>query len=85
MRGELCTPTGTALVTAFAKPVPPEWTGILRAHGYGAGTRDLPDAANVLRICLMDGPVEGPRRGALGAAERPAGRGPGCRTAKSSR
>lgn len=57
--GELCTPTGTAIITAFAAPVPPGWVGVLRAEGYGAGTRDLPGTANVLRLCLMDGPVPG--------------------------
>lgn len=64
--GELCTPTGTALVTTFAKALPTGWTGVLRAHGYGAGTKDLPDTANVLRICLMDpvaSPVEEPGMG----------------------
>jgi uncharacterized protein (TIGR00299 family) protein len=54
LRGELCTPTGTALITAFAEPVPPGWAGVLRAEGYGAGSKDLPGMANVLRICLMD-------------------------------
>jgi len=55
--GELCTPTGTALVTALSRPVPAGWAGTLRAHGYGAGRKDLPDIANVLRICLMDAPA----------------------------
>lgn len=54
LRGELCTPTGTALITAFAEPVPARWAGVLRAEGYGAGSKDLPGMANVLRICLMD-------------------------------
>jgi uncharacterized protein (TIGR00299 family) protein len=52
--GELCTPTGAAIVTAFAKPLPSGWKGVLRAHGYGAGNRDIPGMANVLRVCLMD-------------------------------
>jgi uncharacterized protein (DUF111 family) len=64
--GELCTPTGTALVTSFAKPLPPDWVGVHRAHGYGAGARDLPDAANVLRICLME-PSAAPSVSAAGA------------------
>ncbi len=51
--GELCTPTGAALVTTFAKPCPPDWTAVVDRLGYGAGSRDIPNLANVLRICLM--------------------------------
>jgi uncharacterized protein (TIGR00299 family) protein len=51
--GELCTPTGAALITALARPLPEAWTGVLERAGYGAGMRDLPGIANVLRICLM--------------------------------
>lgn len=54
--GELCTPTGAAVITALSRRVPDGWAGTLRAHGYGAGRRDLPGIANVLRICLMDAP-----------------------------
>jgi uncharacterized protein (DUF111 family) len=43
-----------ALVTTFATPMPKNWTGLLLNQGYGAGTRDLPDTANVLRLCLME-------------------------------
>lgn len=50
--GELVTPTGAALigqrVTAFG-PAPPMRT---EAIGYGSGTKDLPDRANVLRILI---------------------------------
>jgi len=49
--GEHCTPTGAALVTALAQPVDPEWTAVLTAVGYGAGSRNPPDRANVLRLC----------------------------------
>jgi pyridinium-3,5-bisthiocarboxylic acid mononucleotide nickel chelatase len=42
------------LVTTFARPLPKGWTGTIRSQGYGAGTRDLPDTANVLRLCLME-------------------------------
>lgn len=51
--GELCTPTGAAIITTLAKPLPDGWTGTLERAGYGAGGRDLPGIANVLRICLM--------------------------------
>src|SRR5690606_4613456 len=52
--GELSTPTGTAIVSALAKPVPAHWKGRVEKIGYGAGARDLPGIANVLRICLME-------------------------------
>ncbi len=54
LSGELCTPTGMALVTTFAKPMPKNWKGSLIKQGYGAGSRNLPDTANVLRICQME-------------------------------
>lgn len=63
LQGELCTPTGTALVTTFAKPVPEGWAGTLRAVGYGAGGKDLPGTANVLRLCLMDAGAGGAKDG----------------------
>lgn len=52
--GELCTPTGTAIISTLAKPLPPDWTGAVKKLGYGAGGRELPGIANVLRICLME-------------------------------
>jgi pyridinium-3,5-bisthiocarboxylic acid mononucleotide nickel chelatase len=50
--GELTTPTGAAILAAVVDrfgPLPPMR---LRAVGYGAGTRELPDRANVLRVTL---------------------------------
>jgi len=58
-RVELVTPTGALLVTAFARrfgPVPPMR---LRAVGYGAGARDLPDTPNVLRVLVGDADASG--------------------------
>jgi pyridinium-3,5-bisthiocarboxylic acid mononucleotide nickel chelatase len=52
--GELCTPTGTALITTLAQPLPADLVVIHRKQGYGAGSRDLPEISNVLRICLME-------------------------------
>lgn len=52
--GELCTPTGTAIVSALSKPVPRGWKGRVEKIGYGAGARELPGIANVLRICLLE-------------------------------
>jgi uncharacterized protein (TIGR00299 family) protein len=49
---ELVTPTGAALVAALAEafgPLPPL---VLEAVGYGAGTRDLAERPNVVRVML---------------------------------
>jgi uncharacterized protein (TIGR00299 family) protein len=53
--GELVTPTGAAIITALARPLPDGFTATLERAGYGAGSRDLPGIANVLRLCLMRG------------------------------
>jgi pyridinium-3,5-bisthiocarboxylic acid mononucleotide nickel chelatase len=48
--GELCTPTGAALLAALAcgwGGVPPM---VVRSAGYGAGTRDPASHANVVRV-----------------------------------
>ena len=53
-QGELTTPTGAAILAAVVDrfgPLPPMR---LRAVGYGAGTRELSDRANVLRVTLGD-------------------------------
>ena len=49
VEGELCTPTGAALLRAFVTkwgPMPPM---TVARWGYGLGTRDFPQAANCLR------------------------------------
>lgn len=69
LTGELCTPTGAAVVTTLSRPVSPSWRGVLQRHGYGAGTRDLPDRANVLRLCLLEEENESTRAGADRAGE----------------
>lgn len=59
---ELVTPTGALLVTAYASsygPIPPMR---LEAVGYGAGTRDLPDRPNVLRVLVGEASEGAPRR-----------------------
>jgi uncharacterized protein (TIGR00299 family) protein len=59
--GELATPTGVALIRALAdtcEPLPPLR---VEASGVGAGTKDPPDRANVVRI------VVGTRTGAPAA------------------
>ena len=55
--GELTTPTGAAILAAVVDrfgPLPPMR---VRAIGYGAGTREIPDRANVLRAIVGDAPA----------------------------
>jgi hypothetical protein len=53
--GELCTPTGAALLAEFSStsPAVPGPFKILSA-GYGAGTRDPPHNPNVLRVMVVE-------------------------------
>jgi len=55
--GELCTPTGAALLAEFAT-LPPLWAEPARvlATGYGAGSRNPEGIPNVLRAFLLDAP-----------------------------
>jgi hypothetical protein len=50
-RGELTTPTGAALLKVLASFDPPPEL-IVERIGYGVGTKDWPDRANVLRASL---------------------------------
>lgn len=54
--GELTTPTGAAILASIVDRFGPPPPMRLRAVGYGAGTRDLPDRPNVLRV-LVGEPV----------------------------
>jgi len=47
---ELVTPTGAALVTQCARLYGPAPEMRINTIGYGAGAKDLPDRANVLRV-----------------------------------
>lgn len=49
---ELTTPTGAAIVKTLAKRFGPLSAMTMDRIGYGAGTRDFPDRANVLRIVV---------------------------------
>ena len=52
--GELCTPTGAALLAAMSAgwgPLPPM---TIRSSGCGAGVRDTPGHANVVRVIVGD-------------------------------
>ncbi len=53
--GELCTPTGAALLAEFATmTVPDPGAYTILAVGYGAGTRDPHHAPNVLRAMVVE-------------------------------
>lgn len=49
---ELTTPTGAGLAAALVKQFGPVPSMVVDAIGYGAGTRDLPDQPNVLRVLV---------------------------------
>lgn len=49
--GELTTPTGAALLKAFATVAPPPEM-IVERIGYGVGTKDWKDRANILRMSV---------------------------------
>ena len=70
--GELTTPTGAAIVTALAGQCGPLPALIVEAVGVGAGDRDTPGRANVVRI-VIGRPVAGTEGGPVvegeGAAE----------------
>ena len=58
-QGELVTPTGAAIVTTLARFERPEMT--VERVGYGAGSRDLPERPNVLRLWVGQGAAQGTR------------------------
>jgi predicted aspartyl protease len=55
--GELTTPTGAALLRVLSKGAPPN-EYIPRRSGYGAGTRDIHDQLNALRIIVGDATID---------------------------
>jgi pyridinium-3,5-bisthiocarboxylic acid mononucleotide nickel chelatase len=54
VEGELTTPTGAALLTVLAESYGPRPLMSTVRAGYGAGTRDTPGSANVLRLTLAE-------------------------------
>jgi hypothetical protein len=51
---ELTTPTGAAIVSALGSGFGPLPAVAIRSTGYGAGDKDFPDHANVLRVLIAD-------------------------------
>lgn len=51
---ETCTPTGAALMTTLADSFGPMPAGTAAAVGYGAGTADPPNRANVVQVVISD-------------------------------
>ncbi len=52
VRSELVTPTGAAIISTLAEGFGPMPEMITDKIGYGAGTRDLAEQPNLLRVCL---------------------------------
>ena len=59
IRGELCTPTGAALLRHFSDSFGPMPVMRVTAIGYGMGTKDF-EAANCVRAMLGEESAEGP-------------------------
>lgn len=55
--GEMTTPTGAALIAALATPVIAPIVMTPRAIGYGAGTKDKKEIANMLRVVVAEAPA----------------------------
>lgn len=53
IEGELCTPTGAALLKSFVKEFKEMETSSAKKTGYGMGTKDL-GIPGCLRICLLE-------------------------------
>jgi pyridinium-3,5-bisthiocarboxylic acid mononucleotide nickel chelatase len=73
--GELATPTGAALVTGLASAQSDMPAMTVHSVGIGAGTKEQPDRANVVRVVL--GQAVPDRAGAQSANPRGAGGGNG--------
>lgn len=60
--GECATPTGVALLTALARRTATSPAGAVRTVGVGAGTRDTPGRANLVRVVLHEPRPDGGHR-----------------------
>jgi len=58
---ELVTPTGAAIITALAPHFGPQPAMITHGIGYGAGTAELSEQANLLRLLVGESAVTEPR------------------------
>ena len=58
IEAELTTPTGAAILKAVVDDFIPLPKMTIESIGYGAGTRDFPQRANVLRILIGEASVE---------------------------
>jgi hypothetical protein len=54
LEGEMTTPTGAALIATLAIPMLAPLVMVPRKIGYGAGTKDKAQIANLLRLVLAD-------------------------------
>lgn len=57
---ELTTPTGAALITGYAQRFGPPPAITVQCIGYGAGSRDIPQRANLLRVLVGTSEEAGP-------------------------
>lgn len=57
---EATTPTGAAILAAMCADYQPKIAGRIVAAGVGVGGRDLPEIANVLRVCIYETADETP-------------------------
>ena len=53
---ELTTPTGAAIIRALSSGMLDEQVLTVRSVGYGAGTREIPETPNLLRLIIADLP-----------------------------
>jgi uncharacterized protein (TIGR00299 family) protein len=58
LKRELVTPTGAGLVRTLAKSFGPMPPMVMEKIGYGAGSRDLPDRPNLLRVIIGEEALE---------------------------
>jgi uncharacterized protein (TIGR00299 family) protein len=68
---ELATPTGVGIITTLSKEfsIMPMMT--TSAIGYGAGSREIPDSPNLLRIMIGESPLNPPfNKGGAGGGDR---------------
>ena len=68
---ELTTPTGAAILTTVVERFGPLPAMTIETIGLGAGTREIPDQANILRLFVGQVASAGRRRPRLGPGDEP--------------